>query len=159
MTTQHTVPLARKSGLLIQELSEELLIYDQVHLKAHCLNDTAARIWRRCDGNISVGQLAAELSKELSGTVDETVILIAFKQLSRAKLLEAPLANSHASGISRREILRRAGIAATVALPVVTSIIAPKAAQAANCITSGQPCAAPAQCCSGLCSGAPLHCA
>ena len=152
MTSQHSVPLARKKGLLIQEVSEELLIYDQVHLKAHCLNDTAARIWRRCDGKMSVERLAAELSKELSAPVDETVIWRAFKQFSKAKLLEAPLANSSASGISRRDVLRRAGIAATVALPVVTSIIAPKAAQAANCLGTGQTCSAPAQCCSGLCS-------
>jgi len=152
MTSQHSVPLARKKGLLIQELSEELLIYDQVHLKAHCLNDTAARIWRRCDGKVSVGQLAAALSKELSAPVDETVIWMAFKQFSRARLLEVPIGNSRVSGISRRDVLRRAGVAAAVALPVVTSIIAPKASQAANCIASGQACTTSAQCCSGLCS-------
>ena len=151
MTNQHSVPLARKNGLLIQELSDEMLIYDQVHLKAHCLNDTAARIWRRCDGKSGVSRLAADLEKELSAPVDEAVIWLALKQFSKARLLDSPIANYAVDGISRRDLLRRAGVVAAVALPIVTSIIAPKAAQAANCLASGQPCTAPAQCCSGLC--------
>ena len=152
MTSQHSVPLARKNGILIQELSEELLIYDQVHLKAHCLNDTAARIWRRCDGKISVEELAADLGRELSAPVDEAIILMAVKQFSKARLLEPPVGNSEALGISRRDVLRRAGIITAVALPVVTSIIAPEAAHAANCLPSGQACTSSAQCCSGVCS-------
>src|SRR4030095_1520036 len=110
------------------------------------------RIWRRCDGKTSVRCLAADLEKELSAPVDEAVIWLALKQFSKARLLDIPIPNSPAVGISRRDLLRRAGVIATVALPVVTSIIAPKAAQAANCLASGQPCTASAQCCSGICN-------
>src|SRR5215471_10522797 len=119
MTSQHSVPLARKKGLLIQELTDETLIYDQVHQKAYCLNDTAARIWCRCDGKASVSRLAEDLEKELSTPVDEAVIWIAIEQFSKARLLEAPIANSGTSRVSRRDLLRRAGVVAAVALPLV----------------------------------------
>ena len=43
-------PLARKEGLVIQELPVEVLVYDLDRDKAHCLNETAAMVWRKCNG-------------------------------------------------------------------------------------------------------------
>ncbi len=54
------LPRARKEGLLIQELPEEVLVFDLSTAKAHCLNHTAALVWRRCDGK--KGQLSATAS-------------------------------------------------------------------------------------------------
>jgi hypothetical protein len=43
-------PLARKQDLLVRELADEVLVYDLANDEAHCLNETAAFVWMRCDG-------------------------------------------------------------------------------------------------------------
>jgi hypothetical protein len=152
-TREQFPPRARKEGLVVQEMPDELLIYDLVRNKAHCLNQTAALVWKRCDGKTTVKQMARLLEKETESPVDEAVVWMAFDQLAKANLLQGKAGNwPEASGISRRELIRRIGIAASVSLPIVTSIVAPKAAHAINCRASGQACTASAQCCSGVCN-------
>ena len=152
-TRELSLPRARKEGLVVQEMPDELLIYDLVRNKAHCLNQTAALVWKRCDGKTSVKQMVSLLGKDTEYSVDEAVVWLAFDQLAKANLLQVETGKwPGASGISRREVIRRIGIAASVSLPIVTSIIAPKAAHAINCRASGQGCTASAQCCSGVCN-------
>jgi hypothetical protein len=55
--------------------------------------------------------------------------------------------------VTRRELIRRLGLAAAASLPLVTSIVAPTPAQAASCLPSGQPCTSSLQCCSAVCAG------
>jgi hypothetical protein len=149
------IPEARREGLVVQELSGEVLVYDRERNKAHCLNSTAALVWEYCDGKTSVAQIARAIEGEINAPVDEDVIWLGVAQLTKTHLLqEGAKLPEHKSGLSRREVMKRIGLAAAVALPVVTSIVAPTAAQAANCIPSGQPCTTSAQCCApGLCSG------
>ena len=150
---EQLIPEARRVGLVVQELSGEVLVYDRERNKAHCLNSTAARVWGYCDGKTSVAQIARAIEGEINAPVDEDVIWLAVEQLSKTRLLqEGAKLPEHKSGLSRREVMKRIGLAAAVALPVVTSIIAPSAAQAANCLPSGSACTASAQCCSGLCN-------
>ncbi|MBA3352846.1 MAG: PqqD family protein, partial [Blastocatellia bacterium] len=52
-------PIARKNGLVVQEVPDEVLVYDLETNKAHCLNQSAAMIWRSCDGKNSVSEIAA----------------------------------------------------------------------------------------------------
>ena len=152
-SSEQTMPRARKEGLLVQELADELLVYDRTRHKAHCLNQTAALVWQRCDGKTSVTEMARLLGKETHTRVDEAVVWLAFDQLSKAHLLQGDAREwTGHSGISRREVMRRIGAAAAVALPVVSSIAAPEAVQAATCLGSGQACTSSAQCCSLLCS-------
>jgi len=151
---EESVPRARREGLLVQELPDELLVYDLVRQKAHCLNQTAALIWNRCDGKTSVEQLVRILEKESKGPVDHAVVWMAFDQLSKAHLLKGRTRTwPGPSRISRRELIRRAGAAAAITLPLVSSIVAPDAVQAATCLPSGQSCTTSSQCCSGVCSG------
>jgi hypothetical protein len=44
------LPQARTEGLTVRELAEETLVYDKERHKAHCLNRTAACVWKHCDG-------------------------------------------------------------------------------------------------------------
>ncbi len=44
-------PLARKADLVTKEVADEVLVYDLKSHKAHCLNQTAALVWKYCDGN------------------------------------------------------------------------------------------------------------
>jgi hypothetical protein len=148
------VPEARKEGLVVQHLSEEVLVYDQQRHKAHCLNETAALVWMRCDGKTTVSSIAKDLSKRTGARVGEEVVWLALDQLGKSRLLEgAAVKGGAAEGVSRRDMMKRAGLAAAVALPVVTSVVAPKAVQAATCRPSGQSCGTSSQCCSGVCAG------
>jgi coenzyme PQQ synthesis protein D (PqqD) len=151
---EESVPRARREGLLVQELPDELLVYDLVSHKAHCLNRTAALVWNRCDGKTSVGQLVRLLEKETDASVDHAVVWMAFDQLSKARLLQGRARTwPGASTISRRELIRRVGTAAAIALPIVSSIVVPGAIQAATCLPTGASCTSSAQCCSGVCNG------
>lgn len=150
---EHLMPEARREGLVVQELSGEVLVYDRERNKAHCLNSTAALVWKHCDGKTPVSRIARAIEGEINMPVDEDMIWIGVEQLGKSNLLrERATLPSHAAGLSRREVIKRVGLAAAVALPVVTSIIAPTASQAANCVQSGQSCTNSAQCCSGLCN-------
>jgi len=150
---EQLIPEARRKDLVVQELSGEVLVYDRQRNKAHCLNSTAALVWGYCDGKTPVSQIARAIEEEINAPVDEDVIWLGIEQLSKTHLLqERALLPEHKAGLSRREVMKRIGVAAAVALPVVTSIMAPSAAQAANCLASGQACTSGAQCCSLLCN-------
>ena len=58
------LPCRREKDLIVRQLSDETLVYDLKRDKAHCLNPTAAAVWRHCDGRTSVSQLAALLRRE-----------------------------------------------------------------------------------------------
>ena len=146
-------PRARSEGLLVQELSQELLVYDTERHKAHCLNTTAAFIWKHCDGRRSVHEIAQHLEKTLGTSIDEDVVWCALSQLEKDHLLEKKIEwPAGTERISRRELVRRLGIGAAIAIPIVTSIIAPKAAYAGSPTCNPTPCTSPLQC-SAPCTG------
>jgi len=155
--SRQTRPLARKEGLVIEELSDEVLIYDLDRDRAHCLNQTAAFVWQRCDGRKSAIDITRELSSTVSERLDNRIVWLALDQLRRNHLLiDAPIPPPGFAGMDRREMIRALGLTAAVAIPVVASIVAPTPAQAATgCATVGQACGGtnPA-CCSGCsCDG------
>ena len=146
-------PEARKKGLVVQELAGELLVYDRDNNKAHCLNSTAAFVWKYCDGKTTISQIAGAVEGNVNEPVNDDLVWLGIEQLNKSNLLRVPAKFSgYPSGLSRREVMKRIGLVAAVALPVVTSIVAPNAAHAANCRPSGAACTASAQCCSGLCN-------
>lgn len=145
------VPEARKEGLVVQHLSDEVLIYDQRRHKGHCLNQTAALVWKHCDGKTSVSEMARLLEEELKTPVKEEVVWLALDQLSKTHLLSKQVTLAQ-PGVTRREVIRRIGFAAAVALPAVMSITAPTAVQAATCKASGEACGTSTECCVPLCS-------
>jgi hypothetical protein len=150
---RNTRPLARKQDLLVRELPNEVLVYDRERDRAHCLNETAAFVWKRCDGRNTPQDIARLLSKKVSSPVDENIIWLALDQLADNNLLKRQAVGSPSlAGINRRQMVRGLGLAAVVAVPLVTSIVAPTAAEAATCKPAGQPCASGPQCCSGLCN-------
>jgi coenzyme PQQ synthesis protein D (PqqD) len=151
-----TMPRAREAGLIVRELEEETLIYDVDTDKAHCLNQTAALIWKHCDGTSSVTQICELLSQTMETTIDEKVLWYALEQFNKDGLLEEkiePPAALKIAGMSRRQMVRTLGLAAMVAIPLVTSIVAPTAVQAGgSCLPVGSPCKSNSECCSGFCN-------
>ncbi len=162
-TTRALMPRARQDELVVEELPDETLVYDLKRHKARCLNRTAALVWQHCDGQTTVPELAALLGEQLATPTDEAVVWMALDRLGRAHLLrEQVTLPAERARYSRREVLRTLGRAAgvTVLLPVVASIVAPEAAQAASCVTlavcqsrpktqcGGEPiCGSPGNCC------------
>lgn len=150
-------PRARKDGLIVQNLPDETLVYDLERDRAHCLNQTAAFVWRHCDGRSNAKEIARALKDKVKQPVDEKLVWLAIDQLGRNHLLkDSPAMPPHVAGLNRREVMRALGLTAAVAIPVVASIVAPLPAQAATgCASSGQSCAS-VGCCPGcVCSGSP----
>lgn len=151
------VPYARQDGLVVTDLPDETLVYDLQRHKAHCLNRTAALVWRACDGQTSIANLAARIQLELGEPVTEDVVWLALDRLGQAHLLQERVSPpALLMGMSRREFLRKAAVASAVALPVVASLTAPRAAQAASCNAStgrnlGCQCDTNAQCAPNCC--------
>jgi len=131
------LPRAREEGLVVRELPDEVLVYDLDRHKAHCLNRSAALVWRHCDGQTTVAEMAALLQRELKSPADETVVWLALDRLGRAHLLREPaVPPGSAARYSRREVMRKMGMGAAVLVPMVTSIVAQAATSTASCVAS-----------------------
>jgi len=131
-------PLARTNGLVVQEVPNEVLVFDMETNEAHCLNETAAMVWKYCDGKTSVPQIA-EILGEGKDSVSDDLIWLAIDQLNEHKLLEKEVETKFA-GQSRREVLRKIGLASMIALPIIASMAAPRSALAATscaCVSPG----------------------
>jgi hypothetical protein len=158
--TSRLAPKARKSKLIVKELSNEVLIYDENNHQAHCLNETAALVWKFCDGRTSIPKMRQLLEKEMSVTVPEQTVWLALKQLEGSRLLDMSVTpQARLQRTSRRAVMQTMGIAA-VALPLITSVRAAAAVAAASCVPLGQPCvgAGLGNCCPGAsvaCGGSP----
>jgi hypothetical protein len=151
---RHTRPRARAEGLVVRELPEEVLVYDLDTHKAMCLNRTAALVWKNCDGRRDVAAIARALGAEFDAPVAEEVVWLALERLSRERLLaERVCRPASRASLPRREVIKKLGLAAAIALPAITAIIAPTAAEAVTCLPSGASCTDSAQCCHGVCSG------
>ncbi len=125
-------PRARQARLLTREIGDELAVYDEDRDRLHVLNRTAALVWRHCDGQRTVADLAALVSRELGSPAGEHVVWLALARLQRAHLLEARVAAPGVASASRRALLRGAAqtAAGALLLPSVTSLTAPTAALA-----------------------------
>ena len=151
-------PLARKHGLVIRDLGHEVLVYDRERDKAQCLNQSAAAVWKLCDGRSAPAQIAAALQSQFGVPVDETFVWLALEQIGRDNLLERSLKwPATVPRLSRREAFRRLGIGVAIALPIVISITAPTPAQAATCRGAGSVCNTSSQCCSSVCACPPAQ--
>ena len=128
------VALAREEGLVVQEVSDEVLVYDLKRQKAHYLNKTAAFIWNQCDGQKSVAEIVTLLQQQTGMPVNEEVVWYGLDKLSQANLLEKRIL-SPVTGVTRRTLMRQLGQGALLAIPVIGSLVAPVAAQQASTVT------------------------
>jgi hypothetical protein len=158
--------------LVINELTDEVLVYDLKRDKAHCLNPAAAAVWKLCDGDTTAMEMARVLRSEPDGgspivrkspedidqmsdvgsqELTEQMVWLALEQLGRDHLLEErmiwPAAIPH---MSRREALRL-GLGAAIAVPIIVSISAPLPAQAGTCKSKNANCSTGSECCSKAC--------
>jgi hypothetical protein len=122
-------PKSRNEGLLVQEIGEELVIHDRHRPKAHRLNATAALVWRHCDGQHSVADLAKLLQRRLDAPQSEELVRLTLTMLEKERLLQkAPARPGWTTAISRRRLILTLGKSGMLAflLPVVSSVALPK---------------------------------
>jgi hypothetical protein len=131
-------PVARThDDVVVQEVLNEVVIYDLPRDKAHALNPTAAQVYRWCDGQTSPQAMAERVAEinSLSRRQGDALVGLALKLLQQEDLVAwtgtlVPAMRS----VTRRSALARVGVAALV--PVVYSLVAPTPAQAQSNATT-----------------------
>lgn len=150
--------MARKSGLVVQEVPDEVLVYDLDTNKAHCLNQTAALVWKSCDGSRSVSDIAKLVEKQAGGKVNDDLVWLAIDQLNESNLLEQEIA-ANFNGQTRREVIKKIGLSSMIAIPIIASLVAPRSAMAntscgcddsSDCALTGPNGQCPSRVCNGL---------
>jgi Coenzyme PQQ synthesis protein D (PqqD) len=148
----HWRPKARRKGLLVEKVGDEVLVYNLERHRAHCLNGTAARVWKLCTGRFTMEQIASQFDIALDNAQRESVVRDTVSQFQRLGLVEPD--EGAVSAVSRRQLVQRIriGVAAGVVLPLVTSIVAPTPAYATSRnVPNGGACIRSNQCVSGCC--------
>ena len=110
-------------------LDDEVCIYEWTSKRVHALNATAARVWHLCDGTLNVAEIAERLRGDIGIQADE-IVALAVAQLSERGLLESQVP-AGTLALSRRRLIKQLGLSAAL-LPVVSSIAAPSALEAAS---------------------------
>ncbi|MCB1024489.1 MAG: PqqD family protein [Acidobacteria bacterium] len=122
-------PIARQNDLVVQETGGEMLVYDLKTNKAICLNATSANVWNLCNGKRSVSSITSGLSSMTATRVEPELVYLALDLLRKENLLDGDFrAPASFSGLSRRDVIRKIGFTSLIALPMISSLVAPKAA-------------------------------
>ncbi len=139
-----TIIKARTKNIAVQETPGELLIYDNEAQKAYCLNETASYIWKNCDGSKTVSDLSKLVAKKFEVAYNEDFVWLAIDQLKKDSLLDETVKiESRFDGLSRREVIKRVGLAVAV-FPIVASLSL-NAQDAPQGVCAGA-CSTPASC-------------
>jgi hypothetical protein len=124
-------PHAREDNLLVERIGDELLVYDRSRHRAHRLSRASALMWRHCDGQRTVAELARMIDAELEIHVDERIVWLMLKALDRAGLLrERLLPPPEVAAVSRRRAL-------SMGLPGAASLL--RDGRGVNSITAPMP--------------------
>ena len=127
MTQATQLPRVRTERLIVEDVLDEILVYDLDQNKAHSLNSTAAVVWRLCKRQATRAEAVEFLSQRLGPERGEAALDYGLVELEKALLLRDAVALGGA--MSRRAVMRKIGLTAAVGLPIVTSLVAPAAVQ------------------------------
>ncbi len=131
-------PKAATGDLVVQYTGDELLVYDLEANRAVCLNNTSRLVWHYCDGKTETSAIREKLEKKLGATISNDFVLFALTQLKEEGLISnGDLIPDGFAGLTRREVVKKIGFASMVALPIVSSIVAPQPTFAQSCVNPG----------------------
>ncbi|WP_103125542.1 PqqD family protein [Nostoc cycadae] len=135
------IPVARTENLLIQEVGEELIVYDETRDTAHCLSAIAVRVWYLCNGQNTVETIARLLQEEFEFPPNQKVdwhglVQLTLAELEQFHLLDAAVTEPlNSPQTSRRQVLKKVSLVGGFAIgslfPAIKSIIVPTPAMAA----------------------------
>jgi hypothetical protein len=121
------LPSSRNSDIIVTKLDNEVLIYDLTTHKAFNLNETSSIVYQSCGDGLTF----EELKRKHRFTDD--LIYLTLDELKEKNLLEKDAGyKSSLLGLSRREAIRKVGLATMVVLPVITGLVAPLAVHAVS---------------------------
>lgn len=132
-------PIARTSEIVVLDVDNETLVYDLRQNEAHCLNRSAAFIWKSCDGRNTVADISQLVQTEFRENVNSDFVWLALDQLQERGLLAEGFVR-RGPVTSRREMIKRVGMATVIAAPLIASVVAPKSAYASvscACVNPG----------------------
>ena len=116
-------PAARFEHLIMTDAGGEIVVIVPASCHIHYLNESAATVWRLCDGHASVAGIAR------SAGMTDVMVRAALAKLSEARLLQGDLASDlRGPAPSRRASRQQAALAVT--FPTVVSVTAPMLADA-----------------------------
>lgn len=126
------LPPSKTENIVVQNLESELLIYDLVTNKVFCLNETSALVYKACDGKTSFDEL-----KNKHQFTDD-LIFLSLDLLKKENLLDDNFV-SPLQGMKRREVVKIIGKTSLIAIPIISSLMAPSSAMAAASCGGIQP--------------------
>jgi hypothetical protein len=136
-----TSDIPKRGPVITRKLADELLVYNPKTARAYNLNAIAGEIWQLCDGSRNVDEIFHAMAMS-AVPVDKKAVWIALHRFSKAGLLASPLVD-----LQRRRFFKASAIATTsLAVPMIASVLVPKAEAAVSCSTLGQACG-PRPCC------------
>ncbi|MFL5616276.1 MAG: PqqD family protein [Gemmatimonadaceae bacterium] len=124
-------PRARRRGVLVDQVGDEMIVFDEERKEAHSLNRLASIVWRYCDGAHSISDIALLLGNELGVETKEPIVEYALDKLASVHLLQSDNENDQ---LNRREVMKRVAVVgvAAVGLRSVLTVITPTEAMAAS---------------------------
>lgn len=127
----HFRPKVDSTRFVVQELPGELLLYNLATNKAYALNQTSALVWQNCTGRDTVSEMADNLTRESRAAITEELIWLTLERLNNDGLINIDERSIVKEiKLKRRELLKKVCLTTVAALPVVHSLMAPKAASA-----------------------------
>ncbi len=125
------LPQAQIKDIILQEVENELLIYNLTTNKAYSLNSTAKLVYQSCDSKTSIAELAKRHN------LNNDLIFLTLDELKKEDLLDDNSSyKSPFAGLSRREVVKKVGFTTLVALPIIASVVAPSAIMAQSGLSS-----------------------
>ena len=126
------LPQTKTENIVVQDVDDEILIYDLILNKAFCLNETSALVYNACDGKTEFEEFKRKHN------FPDDLLFFALDELQKQNLIE----NNYISplkGIKRREVIKKIGLASMIALPIISSIVAPTSVMAQSVCGGTQP--------------------
>lgn len=129
---------SKTENLIVQNLNDEVLIFDTKANKFYSLNETSAFVWNKLNGKSEIADISLQLSKQFNKPASEDIVWLAIDELRKADLVKEENLPKALNRLERRELLKKVGLASMIALPVVSSLVAPTAAHAnSSCVNPG----------------------
>lgn len=124
---------SRQSDIVVQDFENETLIYDLKTNKAYLLNETSAFVWNACDGKTDISVIGKALAQKFKAAANDELVWLAIDQLRHDGLMQETVEPPKSFiETNRREVIKQIGLATMIALPLISSLAAPKAANAAS---------------------------
>jgi hypothetical protein len=126
-------PRRRLERLIVQPLGDDVLVYDTAGNTAHNLSGLSAAVFRACDGQRTIAEVASAAAIHLAKPVSAGEVEATLDTLDELHLLEPHV------DLSRRDVVVGAGrLSAVAAAASISTILAPTPAMAQSGIQGPQ---------------------